>query len=155
MGLYKRKDTGGSYSISPQKDQTAALRGLEGYTFGVVRGYINTAEFDMANFLVKEEANSDTINLKKLYNRRIHFIVIDKHVAEHLIETNFPWYKQELEFMSPPLENRSLHIANSKQAHNYKKKLNAFNRGLQQIKEDGTLDRIIRSHGFADKKTEY
>lgn len=155
VGLYKRKDTVGSYLTSPQINQTEALKELQEYTFGVVRGYINTAEFDAATFLTKEEADSDAINLKKLYNRRIHFIVIDKNVAEHLIERNFPTFHNELEFMSPPLETRALHIAFSKNAHNYQKKLHAFNRGLREIKEDGTLDRIIKEHSFTKENSKF
>jgi len=148
VGLYKRKDMHISYPVDPRIDQTKALFGLKQYRFGVVRGYINTREFDAADFLRKDEVFSDELNIKKLYNRRIDFMFIDKFVAEHLIQHKFPQYDAELEFMEPPLENKQLYIAFSKQAVNYKEKLSAFNRGLAQITADGTLAAIMKRHGF-------
>ncbi|MBF0552317.1 MAG: hypothetical protein HQK60_17515 [Deltaproteobacteria bacterium] len=62
--------------------------------------------------------------------------------------TKLPMYRDELEFMEPPLEIKPLYIAFSKQAKGYEEKLAAFNRGLKLIREDGTLDKIILSHGF-------
>lgn len=154
VGLYKRKDHTGVYPTNPQRDQTEALRGLQNYTFGVVRGYINTAEFDAASFLKKEEVASDKLNLKKLYNRRIDYIFIDKNVAEHLIKNYFPSYESELEFLPPPLEVRQLYIAFSKQVKDYQENLKAFNSGLQHIKQDGTMIRIMMQHGIIDKVTD-
>jgi polar amino acid transport system substrate-binding protein len=43
-----------------------SLAGAEGKRFGVVRGYLNTPVFDAAKYLVKEEANDDATNLRKL-----------------------------------------------------------------------------------------
>lgn len=151
VGLYKRKDTKVSYSIDPRLNQTEALRSLQGYRFGVVRGYINTADFDKADFLKKDEVFGDELNIKKLYNRRIDFMFIDKFVAEHLINNKFPEYEAELEFMEPPLENKLLYIAFSKNAANYQEKLAAFNQGLEQIIADGTLVAIMARHGFEKK----
>ncbi|MFT5697730.1 MAG: polar amino acid transport system substrate-binding protein [Desulforhopalus sp.] len=154
VGLYKRKESGVAYSINPQINQTEAFRGLQDSMFGVVRGYINTAEFDAAAFLKKEEVISDELNLKKLYNRRIDYIFIDKFVAEHLIKHKFPSYEADLEFMHPALEVRLLYIAFSKQAEDYQNKLKAFNSGLQQITQDGTLARIMNQHGI-DENSNY
>lgn len=148
VGLYKRKDTEASYPVDPRVSQTEALKGLKGFRFGVVRDYINTAEFDAADFLLKEEVFSDELNIKKLYSRRIHFMFIDRKVAEYLIRHKFPQYEAELEFMEPPLENKLLYIAFSRQAPDYMAKLAAFNAGLQQIITDGTLARIMARHGF-------
>jgi len=148
VGLYKRKDTDVRYPVDPQLNQTEALRGLAGYRIGVVRGYINTQEFDAADFLKKDEVFSDELNIKKLYNRRIDFMFIDKLVAEYLLHNKFPQYEEELEFMEPPLENKLLYIAFSRQTVDYREKLNAFNAGLRQITADGTLARIMERHGF-------
>ncbi len=150
VGLYKRKDNVVSYSVNPEINQTEALRGLQDAKFGVVRGYINTAEFDAATFLKKEEVDRDELNLKKLFNRRIQYIFIDKYVAEYLIKHDFPSYAAELEFMVPALEVRSLYIAFSKKASDYQDKLQAFNSGLKQIKQDGTLVRIMKKHSVDD-----
>lgn len=149
VGLYKRKDTRVSYRIDPRVNQTEALRDLKEYHFGIVRKYINTIEFDNAHFLYKEEASSDELNIKKLYNRRIHFMFIDKFVAGYLIRNRFPQYESELEFMEPPLEHKMLFIAFSRQAEGYEEKLAAFNAGLERIIADGTLNKIMERHGFS------
>lgn len=151
VGLYKRKDTVASYPVNPQINQIEALRGLRQFRFGIVRGYVNTPDFDAATFLRKEEVFSDELNIKKLYNGRIQFMFIDKHVAEYLIQHKFPEYKNELEFMEPPLENKLLYIAFSKKGPDFQQKLAAFNSGLQQIINDGTLTRILKQHGIHER----
>jgi ABC-type amino acid transport substrate-binding protein len=148
VGLYKRRDTAAAYSVNPQLNPTEALRGLQDFRFGIVRGYINTVEFDNAAFLRKEEVFSDELNLKKLYNGRIQFMFIDKLVAEYLTSHKFPEYEEALEFMEPPLEYKMLYIAFSRQTPAYQEKLAAFNAGLQQITSDGTLARIMKQHGI-------
>jgi polar amino acid transport system substrate-binding protein len=148
VGLYKRKDTVVSYRVDPHLNQTEALQDLKEYRFGVVRGYINTTEFDAAEFLHKEEVSSDELNIKKLYKRRIHFMFIDKFVAAYLIRKKFPEYEAELEFMEPPLEHKLLFIAFSRQAEGYEEKLAAFNSGLAKIIADGTLNQIMKRHDF-------
>lgn len=148
VGLYKRMDNTAVYSVSPQEDPTRALFDLQAYRFGVVRGYINTAEFDQASILKKDVVTSDTTNLMMLYNGRVDFIFIDKLTAEYIIHSQFPHYREELEFMLPAFASKSLHIAFSKQAVELERKVNAFNSGLQQITKDGTLAEIIRTHGL-------
>ena len=148
VGLYKRKDNAALYSISPLVDQTEALHSLQNYRFGVVRGYINTAEFDKAFFLRKEVVGNDTSNIRMLQSGRVDFIFIDKLTAEYIIQSQFPHYQKELEFMEPALETKSLYIAFSKQTKDFQRKIDAFNSGLKQITDDGTLAKIVKKHGF-------
>lgn len=148
VGLYKRKDNKVKFTVDPQKNQTEALKALKQYRFGVVRGYINTKEFDEASFLTKDVANSDETNLKKLFKGRIDFIFIDKYVAKHIIVRKYPHFLSDLEFMEPPLEVKPLYIAFSKQAKDYQTKLKSFNDGLKKLREEGMLDKIMEKHGF-------
>ncbi len=148
VGLFKRKSLKVSYSADPLKEQTKALKALSKYSFGVVRGYVNTKAFDDATFLKKEVAVSDEINLKKLNGERIDFIFIDKFVALYLLNKKFPQFKDKLEFMEPPLEKKDLYLAFSKKTADHMKKLKAYNAGLKQIKVDGTLAKIMKKYGF-------
>ena len=61
-----------------------------------------------------------------------------------------PDYKDDLVFMDPPLEVKNLYLAFSRNATNYDVKLRAFNRGLEIIKADGTLQQIYEKHGFQE-----
>ena len=148
VGFYKRKDNPISFAVDPKKDIKTVLKGLKQYSFGVVRGYINTKEFDAADYLKKDEANGDEMNLVKLFNKRIDMIFIDRYVAAHIIVRKFPHYMDQLEFMEPPLEEKKLYVAFSKQAPDYRQKLKAFNTGLKALEQDGTLEKIMMAHGF-------
>jgi ABC-type amino acid transport substrate-binding protein len=53
--LCKKKEADISYK---------SLQDLKPYCIGVVRGYVNTPEFDAADYLRKDLANSDEINLR-------------------------------------------------------------------------------------------
>lgn len=149
VGLYKRKDTPARYPVDPRSNPVAALQGIREHTVGVVRGYANPLAVDNADFLNKETAKSDLVNLRRLYHKRVGVIVIDKFVADYLLETLLKEYREELEFMHPPLELKYFYVAFSPKAPNYQEKLEAFNRGLAQITEDGTLKRIYEQHGVS------
>jgi ABC-type amino acid transport substrate-binding protein len=137
-----------TYSVDPRIDQTEALKGLKEYKIGVVKGYVNTPEFDAAEFLQKEQAPSDEANLRKLFKDEVQLIFIDKYVANYLIAKKFPWYLNEFELMEPPLQIKPLHVAFSKKAEDHEQKLKVFNAGLSLMKKDGMLKRIEARYGF-------
>ena len=145
---YERAKNNITYSVDPRLNQKEALMGLKNFTFGVVKGYVTTPEFDKATFLKKIEANDDLENLRNLFKRKVDLIVIDKYTARQLIATKFPWYTGELEFMEPPLDVKTLHVAFSKQVDDHEQKLRDFNAALKLMKEDGRLEQIMVRHGF-------
>lgn len=134
VGLMKRKDK----AITFKK-----LQDLKPYTIGIVRGYINTAEFDAASYLKKTQSEGDDVNIKNLYNKQLDLIFIDQYVAQYIIKTQFPSYASELEFIKPALEKKSLYIAFSKKGKDSDAKRKAFNDGLKAMKADGSLQRIV------------
>ena len=71
IGFFKRKDNKISFQT---------LQDLKPYKIGVVRDYVNTKEFDDADYLVKEAVNNDLTNLRKLIGRRIDLTIGDKFV---------------------------------------------------------------------------
>ncbi len=103
VGLLKRKSLNVKWSVDPQKSPLKNLQSLAKYRFGVVRGYVNTEAFDNTSFLDKEEVVSDEINLRLLSAKRIDFIFIDKFVASYFIQTKYPHYKSQFEFMIPAM----------------------------------------------------
>jgi len=139
LGFYKRKADNITYT---------KLDDLKPYRIGVVLGYINTPEFDAADYLKKEATNSDEQNLRKLLLGRIDLVVIDKFVAQYLIKTSIPEAVGTLEFMEPPLLEQSLYVIFSRQVAGSEQKLQAFNAALKTMREDGTLERILKEYGF-------
>lgn len=140
--LYKRRDAAIGYRIDPTGAPDAGLRALKAYRFGVVRGYLNTPAFDAADYLIKDEADDDADNLRKLADGHIDLAVIDRRVAEHLIRTHFPDYAATLEPLAPALGEMRLYIAFSRKSPRMAEALAAFNRGLETLSTDGRLNAL-------------
>lgn len=126
----------------------SSLESLKPYRIGVVRGYINEKNFDAATFLKKDEGTDDLTNFKKLLKKRIDLVVADQFVGSHLIQTHLPDDQGNIDVVDPPLELKDLILCIAKGTPDAQKKMDAFNQGLDAIKSDGTLDRILKSHGF-------
>lgn len=139
IGFYKRKDRDIPYQT---------LRDLQPYRIGVVRGYVNTPEFDAEAFFEKDLADNDEQNLRKLLKGRVDLIVIDKLTAQYLLNTALPEGERHLEFLNPPLAEKLIHVLFSRQTKDYEKIRNDFHRGLQQIVEDGMMQQILEKHGL-------
>ena len=150
LGLLKRKSIPAAY-FDPL-DQTQALRNLQEYTFGVVRGAVNTPEFDNATFLKKDFATSDLQNLLKLLKGRVDFAVIDKYTAADIMVNKLPHMIGEFEFMNPPLALKPFYIAFSKNTPHSRQLANDFNQGLQDVIDDKTLETILYKHGLLQAK---
>jgi ABC-type amino acid transport substrate-binding protein len=143
VGLLKRTDDPITFTHSPLSSPDNAFKALQPYTFGVVRGYINTQAFDDANYLKKYETASDSHNLKLLHLGRVDLVFIDKVVANYLIETEFPHLKGKVEMMEPMLEYKQLYIAFSKSHPQYQSALSQFNSGLNKLKQSGRLNELL------------
>ncbi len=138
----------GFFKLKSKAIKFSNLSDLKPYSIGIVRGYVNTAEFDNAIFLQKQEARNDETNFKKLLAGRIDLFISDKYVGLNLIKKMFAEKAGSIEFMEPALEEKNLHICFGKQNPRHKEYLEAFNSGLKEIKQDGTMKNILTKHGF-------
>ncbi|MBF0119931.1 MAG: transporter substrate-binding domain-containing protein [Desulfobacterales bacterium] len=139
LGFAKIKDKNISYKN---------MEDLKPYKIGIVRGYVNTAEFDAATYLKKDEAVDDITNIKKLLAGRIDLIVIDKYVLSYQLKKELPDKLNQIEFIEPPLETKELFTCIGKKIQNGEELMKMFNEGLNEIKKDGTLKKIMQKHGF-------
>ncbi len=122
----------------------SSLQDLKPYSIAVVRGYVNTEEFDEATFLIKEETTSDLQNLKKLIGGRINLVVIDKYVGYYLLKKYLPESLNLIDTVEPPLENKELYLCVSKQHAEALQIVEAFNNGIHTMRKDGSLDRLVQ-----------
>ena len=148
VGFCVRRDSNIALPPSMAARPAEGLATLKHLRFGVVRGYLNAPVFDSAAGLKREDAKDDLTNLRKLYHRRVDAIVIDRHVAEHLLRTAVPEFAAELEFLEPPLARHSLYVAFSLTAPDHDALRQAFNRGLAQLEASGELAAIRRQAGL-------
>lgn len=147
VGLYKRRGEAIAYAHDPTDDLDAALRSIARYRIGTVRDYVNNETFDHADYLTREEAVSDSVNLRKLQHGRIDLVFIDRWVAEHLLRTDPLLKPDALEMLQPPIAEPALHVAWSRQSADAATARPACDRGLAEIIADGTLGRLRERHG--------
>mgnify|MGYP001810005454 CR=1 FL=1 len=126
---------------------------MQQYRFGVVTGYINFTAFDQNNHLKKIYVDSDEDNLKQLYEGKVDLALIDQYTAEYLLYHQLPPnYKDELVFMTPALGTKKLYVGISRKKDAYPEIVDDFNKGLEIIRKNGLLDKIIdRDAEIADK----
>ncbi len=154
VSLFKRSGSQPEFKTDPRQNQEQALRELSQYRFGVVRGYVNTKALDNADFLRREEARSDELNLRKLQFGRVDLVAIDPYVAQYLLSTTLSKSTVKLERMQPALERKTLHIAFSRRAENHQELLTAFNAGLKSLRDSGELEALLREYAFDELANE-
>ena len=148
IGLLKKKSLLASYSKNDVKAPNKLLESLKSYRFGLLRGGVTLPAVDEAAFLDKNWVNSDVQNLDMLSVDRIQFALVDKYNAADLMVGQRPNLIGQLEFMMPPLAQKDFFIAFSAQAKNHQSLVKAFNAGLAELKQDGTMERILNAHGL-------
>ncbi|TWI70325.1 polar amino acid transport system substrate-binding protein [Desulfobotulus alkaliphilus] len=104
-----------------------SMEDLRSYKIGVVRGYVNTPEFDAAEYLTKDPVTEDMQNILKLLAGRIDLMVVDKYVGLHLLRTQVPDRVNEIEIVEPPLGVNDLYVCFPKNTKDAEKRLKAFN----------------------------
>lgn len=59
-------------------------------------------------------------------------------------------YIDAIDFIDPPLEEKRLHLCITRSVSNAKVKLEAFNKGLQTMQQNGRLQVLLHRHGLLD-----
>lgn len=149
---------GGEVSLIKRKDMQIGYNGilnqLKQYSFGVVRGYQNTPEFDAlmdAKVLKTIEAVDDFQLVTLLINKRVDLIVSDPAVARNSVllsnlplQTKTEWI-DKLDIVTPYLAYNPLYFAVSRRAEHSQTVLDKINSTLFKFKQDGTLEHIIEN----------
>lgn len=148
VGLYRRRSDTIAYAQDPSADLDAALHSISQYRIGIVRDYINNATFDRATYLKRDEAASDSVNLRKLAHGRVDLAFADRWVAEYLLRTDPLLRGVELEMLQPPIEEPALHIAWSRQSDIAAAARPACDAGLAELLSDGTIEKLRKRHGL-------
>lgn len=106
---------------------------LAGFKIGVVEGYANGDAFDAAVKQGKqpvEVTTSDTNNIKKLVNKKVPAIVIDKMVLHFM--TFKTQAKDNVVFADKPLVERTMHVC-FQRTPSGKAMQEAFDAGLKKV----------------------
>jgi len=125
--------------VSERKNQIRwnALSDLKQYSIGVVRGYINTSEFDLAvarGELNAIEAVSDVINIRKVLAGRVDMAVVDTNTFSYFKDRDelIRMGREKLS-MNPQLLGVNELFVCFRNDRNGEKFLRLFNEGLCRI----------------------
>ncbi|ABC30719.1 ABC-type amino acid transport/signal transduction systems, periplasmic component/domain [Hahella chejuensis KCTC 2396] len=126
------------------------LESLRGRVIGVVRGYAYNDAFMEADYFTRLEVTQFMQSVLMLSQRRINLTLEDELVARYRIQREEPALLPMLEFVEPPLSANKLYVISGMKNPRHRQYIDAFNRGLAIIKENGEFDRILKENGLVD-----
>jgi len=124
--------------------QFKSLQDLDGLRIGVVYLYTYGDEFDRANGFIKAPETHIVPNLLQLLAGNIDLVVGDERTLRYEISRHLEARRNEMEFLPNPLTSHDLHVAVSRQHPGFEEIAAGFDRGLQEIREDGTYRKLLR-----------
>jgi len=124
------------------------MKSLTGKNVGIIRGYGYGDEFTNATNFKKQEVSNLLINVNKLIAGRINLTLEDEIVARVIIAQKDSQLLEKISFTENSLSKKYMYITSGLANPNHKKYIEAFNKGLKIIKENGTYDQIMKSYGI-------
>ncbi|MBI9091606.1 MAG: transporter substrate-binding domain-containing protein [Desulfobacterium sp.] len=126
------------------------LESLAGKKIGTVRGYGYGDDFLNATHFKREVANDFITNIKKLTNAnpRIDLAIEDEIVGRVTIANEASDLLSKIRFTENALSTSDLHIASGLANPRHKEFIAAFDKGLAEIKSNGTYARILGKFGL-------
>ncbi len=123
---------------------------LKGKKIGTVRGYGYGDEFLSATHFTREKTNTFINNIRKLTHstRRIDLAIEDEIVARVKIFNADPELLNLVRFTQKPLSSNNLHVASGLANPRHREIIQAFNKGLEAIKSNGTYAKILEKFGI-------
>lgn len=138
LKFIKRKGDGFEYN---------GMDSLTGKTVGIIRNYGYGDEFLGATNFNKPEANDLVANAKKLMAKRIDLTLEDELVAKSTL-SGAGMNVADFEFTANALSVNPLHVTAGLANPNNAQYIEAFNKGLAEIKANGTFDKILAKYGI-------
>ena len=122
------------------------LTDLKDFNFGTTRSYVYTKEFlELINnkTLDGQEATSDEQNFKKLSSGRIKLFPMAELTGWQIVANVLPDMKDKITTASKPLKSTTGHLIISKQHPKGKSLTEDFNKGLAEMRADGTYQQYL------------
>jgi polar amino acid transport system substrate-binding protein len=127
-----------------------SLEDLKPYRIGLVRGAAVRPDFDLAarTFLNIEYVSILKYNIRKLLHRRIDLFVDKRFMVQKILREEYPDSIDKVDILSPPLRSFAFYNAFPRSRPSHLQYLNAFNKGLSQLRSDGTMIDIFAQHNL-------
>lgn len=124
------------------------IESLKGRIIGTVRGYGYSDEFIKSPDFRRDEAADFMTSIKKIISKRIELTLEDEIVAKTRIAQENPKLFEQLKFTKNSFSVNDLHIASAYKNKRHVEIIDAFNKGLEIIKSNGTFEKILISYGI-------
>jgi polar amino acid transport system substrate-binding protein len=125
------------------------LESLKGKRVGTIRGYGYGEAFTKSSDFVREDVADLATNAKKLVAKRIDLTLEDEIVAKAILSKEDPASLAQIEFTKEALSNNPLHVAAGLKNPRHKEIIDAYNKGFEIIKGNGTLDKVLKKYGMS------
>lgn len=124
------------------------LSSLKGKRVGTIRGYGYNDPFLKSGEFIRDEVNDFTVNIKKLIAGRIDLTLEDEIVARMKIVQINPKLLDKIAFSKKALSTNGLHIASGLSNPRCGEIIDAFDKGYEIIRMNGTAAKIFKSYGI-------
>tara|TARA_R110002126_G_scaffold98045_39_gene228254 strand:- start:8121 stop:8861 length:741 start_codon:yes stop_codon:yes gene_type:complete len=111
---------------------------------GIVQGYEQPAGL-LESGVKTISVATDEQALAMLALQRVDLVPVDLMTALYLLEHKLPQHQQQLDWLTPELEQRPMYLVLSKEDPANLQRVARFNLGLQQLKASGQYQQIIDS----------
>jgi polar amino acid transport system substrate-binding protein len=157
----KRKDSYASFSTSMFKGQEVffyrktqfpnglsfdVLDELNSYNIGGIRGYKHLGLLKDAGITNIDISSSSNSAMKKLEKGRIDLVPENELVGWAIIDQMFPTEKSKFGTTSKPLSEGTMHVMFSKNNPNSMKYQKMFEKGLEELRKQGKIDKILSKY---------
>ena len=124
------------------------ISSLKGKTVGTIRGYGYGDAFQTSTDFIHEDAVDLITNVKKLIGKRFDLTLEDEIVATYIIKKADPSLMSKIKFTENSLSSNNLYVTAGLKNPRCKELIEAFNKGLAEIKANGEFAKIFESYGI-------
>jgi polar amino acid transport system substrate-binding protein len=124
------------------------LDDLDGLIIGTVKGYAYRDDFLQSKKFIRVQQNHLLQNLNALALGEIDLTPGEARKIRYVLNEYMKGSIEKLEMLPTPLIRRGTHIAVSRTNPKHEEIISRFNKALQEMKADGTYDRIVEKHAY-------
>lgn len=125
-----------------------SLTDLKGYTIGYNDGWAYGEAFEEADYLNKQAASNQTLNVRKLFGDRVDMVAMARGIFRYEVSKLENASLSDVTFVEPLLMTGKLHMMFGEDHPKAEQLRDDFNAGLKAIRANGTYDEIVDAYGF-------